>query len=75
MSPERKVNTMVHVRLTYGMARANGAAPRMENHITYLRPKRSPNTPPASVPMAKAARNTKRHICEACTETPNLSMR
>ena len=75
IKPERKVQMMVHVKLTKGMAMAKGAAPRMENQMTYFLPNLSPSMPPATVPMAKAARNTKRHSCEVCTETPNLSIR
>ena len=66
---------MVHVRLTNGMAMAKGAAPTIENHITYFLPNLSPNIPPATVPMAKAARKTKRYNCEVATETPNLSIK
>ena len=65
ISPERKVHTIVHVKLAKGIASANGAAPSMENHITYLRPNLSPIIPPATVPMAKAARKTNRHSCDA----------
>ena len=69
INPDRKVKMMVHVKLTKGMAMAKGAAPRMENQMTYFLPNLSPSIPPATVPMAKAARNTKRHSCEVCTET------
>ena len=75
IKPERKVQMMVHVKFTKGMAMAKGAAPRMENQMTYFLPNLSPSIPPATVPMAKAARNTKRHSCEVCTDTPNLSIR
>ena len=75
MSPDRKVQIMVHVKLAKGMAIANGAAPKMENHITYFRPNLSPNMPPATVPIAKANRNTNKQSCDVCTETPNLSIK
>lgn len=75
ISPERKQNIMVQVRLTYGIAKANGAAPSIENHITYFLPNLSPNIPPATVPMAKAARKTKRNSWDAFTETPNFSIK
>ena len=75
INPDRKVKMMVHVKLTKGMAMAKGAAPRMENQMTYFLPNLSPSIPPATVPIAKAARNTKRHSCEVCTDTPNLSIR
>ena len=75
IKPDKKVKIMVHVKLTKGMARAKGAAPKMENQITYFLPNLSPNTPPATVPIAKAKRNTKRHNCEVCTDKPNLSIR
>ena len=68
ISPERKQNIMVQVRLTYGIAKANGAAPSIENQMTYLRPKRSPNMPPATVPMANAAKNANRQSCDAPTD-------
>ena len=61
INPERKVQTRVQNRLAKGMMRAKGAAPRIENQMTYLRPNLSPNIPPATVPMAKAARKTNRH--------------
>ena len=35
INPERNVNIIVHVRLAKGMARAKGAAPSMENQMTY----------------------------------------
>ena len=75
ISPDMKVQMIVHVKFTKGMAMAKGAAPRMENQMTYFLPNLSPSMPHATVPMAKAARNTKRHSCEVCTETPNLSIR
>ncbi len=75
INPDMKVQIMVSVKLTNGMAMANGAAPKIENQMTYFLPNLSPNIPPATVPIAKAARNTKRHNCEVCTETPNLSIR
>ena len=57
------------------MASEKGAVPRMENQITYLRPNLSPSMPPATVPMAKAARKTNRNSCDALTDTPNLSIK
>ena len=75
MRPERKVQTMVQAKPTKGMAMANGAAPKMENQMTYFLPNLSPSMPPATVPMAKAARKTNRHSCDVCTLTPNLSIR
>ena len=75
INPDKKVQIMVHRKFTKGMAMAKGAAPKMENQMTYFLPNLSPNTPPATVPMAKAARNTKRHNCETCTDTPNLSIK
>ena len=75
-SPDMNAMTTVSHRLsTNGNTKGKGAAPRMENHITYFLPKRSPNMPPATVPMANAARKAKRQSCEVCTLTWNLSMR
>ena len=73
--PDMKVQMIVHVKFAKGIAMAKGAAPRMENQMTYFLPNLSPNIPPATVPMAKAARKTKRHNWEVCTDTPNLSIR
>ena len=67
ISPDMKVQMMVQVKFTKGMAMAKGAAPRMENQMTYFLPNLSPSMPPATVPIAKAARNTKRHSCDVCT--------
>ena len=63
---------MVHIKLVYGSIRVNGAAPRMDPQITYLRPYLSPNNPPPKVPIADAARKANRQSCELCTEMPNL---
>lgn len=65
IKPDRKVQMMVHVRLANGMMRANGAAPKIENQMTYFLPNLSPSIPPATVPMAKAARKTKRQSWDA----------
>src|SRR5690606_9726540 len=46
ISPTRTLSTTVQNKLAYGIARLKGAAPRIENQITYLRPYRSPNGPP-----------------------------
>ena len=43
-------------------------APGIENQITNLRPKRSPNGPPASVPTAMDARNTNNRNWPSCTD-------
>ena len=75
INPEKNVQTIVQQRLEYGIIKANGAAPRIENHITYFLPNLSPNIPPTTVPMAKAARNTNKQSCEACTLKPNLSIK
>src|SRR5439155_987105 len=40
----------VQNRLAYGRSTANGKAPRIENHMTGLRPTRSPPAPPAICP-------------------------
>ena len=58
---------------TYGRASVNGSTPRIENQMTYLRPNRSPSGPPAKVPTATAARNTKRCSCALRTETSKRS--
>ena len=65
IKPDKKVQIIVQVRLANGMMRAKGAEPRMENQMTYFLPNLSPNIPPATVPMAKAARKTKRQSCYA----------
>ena len=75
INPDRKVQIIVQVRLANGMIRAKGAAPRIENQMTYFLPNLSPNIPPATVPIAKAARKTKRQSCDACTDILNLSIR
>ena len=57
MSPAIKTITIAPVSVdTNGKAKAKGAAPKIENQMTYLRLKRSPNRPPITVPMAKAAK-------------------
>ena len=43
-----------------GNNKVNGAAPRIENQITYFLPKRSPNGPPSMVPAATASKNINR---------------
>ncbi len=45
----------------YGRHKAKGAAPRIEHQMTYLRPILSPMYPPATMPMADAARNANKH--------------
>ena len=43
----------------------NGAAPKIEPQITYLRPYLSPNNPPPKVPIADAARKANKQRLEA----------
>ena len=43
-----------------GNSKVNGAAPKTENQITYLRPNLSPKGPPSNVPTAEAAKYQKR---------------
>ena len=46
MSPAIKTITIAPVSVdTNGKAKAKGAAPKIENQMTYLRLKRSPNRP------------------------------
>src|SRR6185437_6800058 len=52
-----------------------GATPRIENQITYLRPKRSPTGPPIIVPAATAKRKRKSINCDVSSVVWNLSMR
>ena len=75
MRPITMLSTSVQNRLACGKSSVNGSTPRIETQITYLRPIRSPIGPPATVPTAKAPRNTKRWICALCTDTPNVSIR
>ena len=58
----------VQNRSTCGNSRVNGRVPRIENQMTYLRPKRSPSGPPATVPTATAARKANRCIWACSTE-------
>src|SRR5712671_6175680 len=57
-----------------GQRSVNGSAPRIENQMTYLRPKRSPSGPPKNAPAAFDARKMKRYSCAAWVETANLSI-
>ena len=45
---------------TCGSNNVNGAAPNMENQITYFLPNLSPNGPPSIVPTATAAKKANR---------------
>jgi FSR family fosmidomycin resistance protein-like MFS transporter len=48
------------VGLVAGRISAKGSAPRIENHITGMRPTLSPTRPPSSVPITTPIRKAKR---------------
>ena len=50
----------VQNKLACGRSSAKGKAPRIENHMTGMRPTRSPTAPPARVPTTMPARNANR---------------
>src|SRR5450755_3473119 len=60
ITPIKTDSTLVQNKFTYGNNKVKGATPKIENHITYLRPNLSPKGPPIIVPAATAARNIKR---------------
>ena len=62
--PIKMVRTEVKKRLAYGNKSVNGAAPKIENQITYFLPKRSPKGPPRIVPAATANKKMNRCICD-----------
>ena len=62
ITPIKTVSRQVKKRLAWGSKSVNGAAPKIENHITYFLPKRSPKGPPSIVPAATANRNINRYI-------------
>src|SRR4026208_1831074 len=53
-------STPVQNRLTCGRSSAKGSAPRIENHMTGMRPTRSPTAPPARVPSTMPPRKGNR---------------
>mgnify|MGYP006288703643 CR=1 FL=1 len=53
-------STPVQNRLAHGSISAKGSAPRIENHITGMRPTRSPTRPPSSVPITMPTRKANR---------------
>ena len=54
INPTQKLRILAHSRLACGISNLNGAAPKIEAQITYLRPTRSPIGPPSNVPIAVA---------------------
>ena len=60
IKPINMLSTQVKNNETCGSNKVNGAAPNMENQITYFLPKRSPSGPPRMVPTATAAKNANR---------------
>ena len=67
--PMKTVRMQVKKRLAWGSKSVNGAAPKIENHITYFLPKRSPKGPPRIVPAATANKKMNRYICDVWTGT------
>ena len=63
-SPIMTASRMVSMKFTYGNANANGAAPRIDPQMTYLRPYLSPTLPPNTVPMATAPMKANKHNCD-----------
>jgi hypothetical protein len=68
--PITTVNIAVTVSPTQGSASVNGSTPRIDTHITVLRPMRSPNGPPTSVPSATEAMNTNSSTWADSVERP-----
>jgi hypothetical protein len=64
INPMGTINIPVQKILAYGSNKENGAVPKIENQITYLRPNLSPKGPPIIVPHATEKRNTNKYICE-----------
>ena len=56
--PIGTIKTPVQNKLACGKSNANGAAPKIETQITYLRPILSPMGPPNKVPAATENKNT-----------------
>lgn len=56
IKPIIMLNTHVAASPTCGISSVKGATPRIDPHITYLRPTLSPIGPPRSVPKAMANR-------------------
>ena len=64
IKPINMLSTQVKNNETCGSNNVNGAAPSIENQITYFLPKRSPRGPPSMVPTATANKNAKRYNCD-----------
>ena len=64
ITPIKTDSTLVQKRLACGNKRVKGAAPNIENQITYLRPNLSPKGPPNNVPAATENRKINRYNCE-----------
>ncbi len=60
--PIGTIKTPVQNKLAWGSSNANGAAPRIDTQITYLRPILSPIGPPSKVPAATENKKMKRYI-------------
>ena len=62
--PIKTVSRQVKNKFACGNNKVNGAAPKIENQITYFLPNLSPSGPPKIVPAATDARKIKRYICD-----------
>ena len=62
--PINMLSTQVKNKDACGRINVNGAAPRIENQITYFLPNLSPSGPPNIVPAATANKKANKYNCD-----------